>query len=176
MKNIVKGFAILLIVFLGCSLFVLSNNIGGWRLFIVKSGSMEPTITTGSLVINKYIHPTNLKTQDIVTFISPTQEREFITHRITAIKTEEEYSRISTKGDNNTIHDPWSVPGGSVVGKVMFTIPLMGYVMSFLQSKIGILLFILIPSIYIVVEEIFYVYELFKKKREKITLAMRTSD
>jgi len=164
MKNIFKTVAIIVVLFFGLCLFVLSIHIGGWRVFIVKSGSMEPTIHTGSMVISRYTHPSLLKTHDIITFVGPTKEREFITHRITKITDTNEYISIKTKGDKNNAEDVWDVPGGSVVGKVLAVIPYIGYVLAFAQSKIGILLFILIPSIFILVEEVSFIISVLRKK------------
>lgn len=165
MKKIVRSSSLILVLFFGILMFASSNNITGLRSFIVKSGSMEPTIPTGSLVVTTNTHPAYLKQSDVITFIRPTEERDLITHRITRITNDNDYIRILTKGDNNSKADNWEVGGGNVVGKVAFSVPYLGYVFSFAQSKLGILLFILIPAIFILVEEIAYVINLFKNKK-----------
>lgn len=167
MKQFIKVFLVLLIVFFGFSLFILSNHIGGWRSFIVMSGSMEPAIQTGSLVFTHYIHPSQLQQNDVITFIRPAKEHDFITHRISGIQTKDELTIIKTKGDHNQVQDPWTLAGGGVVGKVIFWIPFLGYFMAFLSSKLGIFLFVLVPSVYILIEEIHYMRSLFRKKIEQ---------
>jgi signal peptidase len=167
MKHFIKGFFIITILFFGFSLFILSNHIGGWRSCIVISGSMEPTVPTGSLVFTEYLHPSVLQQGDIITFIRPAKEHDFITHRIASVQTKDELTTIHTKGDHNQVSDPWVLAGGGVVGKVMFWIPLLGYFMAFLSSKTGIFLFVLVPSVYIVIEEINYIKALLKKHTEK---------
>lgn len=167
MKNIIKNFIILIVLFLGLSLFFLSHTIGGWRMFIVKSGSMEPTIATGSLIFTDDTQQTTLQKDDIITFVSPSREPSFITHRITKIKNSTGEIDITTKGDNNKLEDEWKITQKDVVGKVRLTLPYLGYAMAFVQSKLGILLFILIPSIYIIVEEIHVLSNLLSKKEKQ---------
>jgi hypothetical protein len=69
---------------------------------------------------------------------------------------------LKTKGDNNKNVDTWNLAGGGVVGKMFYSIPYLGYLLSFSQTKIGILLFILLPATYIILDEILKVFRLFK--------------
>lgn len=155
MKIIVKLIVIIFVITVGLILFILENKIAGWRAFIVSSGSMEPNIKTGSLLITNYLKPNNLVKGDIITFIPPIKQREFVTHRISEISQKESVVIIKTKGDNNKTLDPWILAGGGVVGKVFLTIPSLGYLFSFAQTKIGILLLVLLPAMYIIVGEIY---------------------
>jgi len=174
MKNILKGFAIFIILFFGFSLFLLSTHFGGWRAFIVMSGSMEPIIKTGSLVITQQIRPTILKTDDIITFISPTKKRKFITHRIAAVKHNGSVTIFKTKGDKNKSQDNWQLAGGGVVGKVVWTIPYVGYFFTFSKTRIGIALLILVPSLLILVSELQTLSLLIQTWKQKIPPASQT--
>lgn len=167
MKNILKGLAIFFVLFVGFIFFALNNQIGGWRAFIVSSASMQPAIQTGALVITHYVHPTHLQINDVVTFIPPIKNREFVTHRITKVIKTKNLTTFKTKGDNNNYEDSWIIAGGGVVGKVIYTIPYLGYLFSFSQTKLGILFFILLPASYIILGEITTIISLIKKKRPK---------
>lgn len=175
MKNIVKSFAFILVLVFGFFLFITSNHVAGVRSFIVKSGSMEPAIPTGALVVTKAIHPSLLRPGDVITFVRPTEERDFITHRVAGISTRNDYISIKTKGDNNNVPDNWQVGGGNVIGKVNLAVPWLGYILSFVQSKIGILLFILIPAIYILVEEVSTIIKMFRKQESYATESVETA-
>jgi len=155
MKRFLKIFGITFVILVGALLFTLSHQIGGWRAFIITSASMEPTIATGSLIITRVTAPNALQKNDIITFIPPLKHREFVTHRIVEITQKNHVTTLKTKGDNNKNEDPWIVAGGGVVGEIMYSIPLLGYLFSFTQTKLGILFFILLPSTYIIVDEIF---------------------
>lgn len=163
MKKYFESIALVFVFVFGIFLFLTSYNIGGLRLFIVKSGSMEPTIQTGAVVLTHSIHPSFLKQGDVITFISPTKEQTLVTHRVLGISTKNDYTSIQTKGDNNKAADNWQVGGGNVIGKVSFSVPWFGYFLTFAQSKFGILLFILIPAIYILVEEVSAIIAMFRK-------------
>lgn len=164
-KNIIKSILIVLVVICGLFFFSLSNQLGGWRGFVVSSASMDPTLTTGSLVLTKAIQPMQLKSGDIITFISPTKDRQFITHRISKLVQKEKPISFKTKGDNNNNEDNWILAGGGVVGKVMVTVPYLGYLLSFSQTKLGIILFILLPALWILYDELLVIGRLFKNRK-----------
>jgi len=102
--------------------FFLKSNI---KLFIVLSGSMEPVIKTGSLIFTK---PESVYKQgDIVTF-NDSQSNIPTTHRITEIN-----NLITTKGDANNISDFQKITKDKIIGKTFFSIPYIGYLISYLK-------------------------------------------
>ncbi len=167
MKNILKNFAIIIVLTLGGFLFLLSNHIGGFRAFTVMSASMEPRIATGAIVITQSIFPKDLAIGDVIIFLRPGNANEFITHRVNKKIQTEGLTTFKTKGDNNQTSDRWIVAGGSVIGKVIMTIPYLGYVLSFSQTKIGIALFILIPAFFILLDELNTLLKLFTNRKKK---------
>jgi signal peptidase len=166
MKNFFKTLAIVFVLLFGASLFILSNQVGGWRGFTVMSGSMEPEIHTGALVITQRVLPSTLKENDIITFSRPTDNHEFITHRVFQVIERGSFYTFKTKGDANPKEDNWTLAQGGIVGKVDANIPYLGYLLSFSQTKIGLLLFILIPAIFIIVDEISNIIGLLKKDKK----------
>jgi signal peptidase I len=166
MKKIFKSFAIILILFFGAGLFMLSNQIGGIRAFTVMSGSMTPIIPTGALVFTKQILPQALSSGDIITFIKPDRGRQFITHRISDTVQKDGIPMFTTRGDANPTKDPWQIAGGAVVGEVVFTIPYLGYILAFAKTKLGLILFILIPSFFILLSEFLQIISLLKSRKK----------
>lgn len=73
---------------------------GGFQLFVVESGSMEPTLPVGSVILNR--RPQNaaaLQERDIITF--RTSSGAIVTHRILeVIHREDNLVLYRTKGDN----------------------------------------------------------------------------
>ncbi|PJA51231.1 signal peptidase I, partial [Candidatus Shapirobacteria bacterium CG_4_9_14_3_um_filter_36_12] len=86
------------------------------RTYVVVSGSMEPTIKTGSIVLTKPVNPKEIKVGDIVAFTSPSNSKDVILHRIFGIKSESPL-RFSTKGDNNNPPDAWDLMDVGILGK-----------------------------------------------------------
>jgi len=108
----------------------------GWRLDAVLSGSMEPELKVGSIVITRPVQAEDISTGDVVTFRSPTSDLPIV-HRVVA---SEDGSFFQTKGDANEIADPLAVPAQDIVGKVCFHIPYLGYVANFVKTPFGIVL------------------------------------
>lgn len=94
----------------------------------VLSGSMSPTFNRGdAVIINKLTkqEKNELKKGDIIQFISGTK---YVVHRIYRV-TNDEYGNKAfiTKGDHNNAPDSDKVSLDNVIGKVSFSIPLIGY-------------------------------------------------
>lgn len=94
----------------------------------VLSGSMSPTFNRGdAVIINKLTkqEKNELKKGDIIQFISGTK---YVVHRIYKV-TNDEYGNKAfiTKGDHNNAPDSDKVSLDNVIGKVSFSIPLIGY-------------------------------------------------
>jgi signal peptidase len=75
-------------------------NLFGFQLFAVESGSMDPTLKIGTIILTKRPKdPAALEKGDIVTF--ETTAGAIVTHRIVAVTTEESgKTAYQTKGDN----------------------------------------------------------------------------
>ena len=104
----------------------------GVKPFVVLSGSMEPTIPTGSCVFVN-TKDRDVSEGDIITFSLSTGENTgvFVTHRVNKITDD---GLIQTKGDNNDNPDGY-LEKDAVVGTVIFHVPVLGQVLDFLQSK-----------------------------------------
>ena len=94
----------------------------------VLSGSMSPTFNRGdAVIINKLTkqEKNELKKGDIIQFISGTK---YVVHRINKV-TNDEYGNKAfiTKGDHNNAPDSDQVSLDNVIGKVSFSVPLIGY-------------------------------------------------
>jgi signal peptidase len=127
----------------------------------VYTGSMEPAIPVGSVVVTKPVNPETLKTGDIICF--KLSEPTSITHRIINITNE----GFITKGDANEDPDQWIVKKENVIGKLILTIPYIGYIGYFVRTPIGLILLIVLPASLIIIIEIRnIVKELRKQKQE----------
>ena len=120
----------------------------GWQVDTVLSGSMEPAIPTGSILVSRTVASDSINVGDIITFSGSGRDR-FITHRVTAIDRTNGIV-FTTKGDANNAEDPYPVPAENVVGKVMVHIPFLGFIFSFVKTPLGILLMLVIPGLLII--------------------------
>lgn len=118
-------------------------NIFGYKSYIIKTNSMEPTISTNDVVITKKVEKEDIKVGDVITFF---QEEEVITHRITKIDDNGDYT---TKGDNNNIEDTFKITYENIEGKHILTIPYLGAIVQALDNQIIFLIITLIVLIFI---------------------------
>ena len=116
-------------------------NIFGYKSFIIKTNSMEPTIDINDVIITKKVQEEEIKVQDIITFI---KDNEVITHRITKIENEENIKKYTTKGDNNNIEDSFKITYDNIEGKHILTIPNLGVIVKVLENQIIFLIILLI--------------------------------
>lgn len=129
----------------------------GWRIDVVLSGSMEPAVQTGSVVIVRPIGPEEIRTGDIIMYSSP-DRTSLITHRVVKI----EYTpglRFVTKGDANNNSDINPIQPDQILGIVTFTIPFLGYLTQFIRTPLGFILFFLTPAAILIGSEMFHLWD-----------------
>lgn len=105
----------------------------GYEPAIVMSGSMEPAYHTGSVLLVDKKQKEQVKIGDTIAF---NRAGEYIAHRI--VKTCDQ--GYITRGDANDSCDPWVVAYSDVKGKVVMSIPELGYVFKILSGTAGIII------------------------------------
>jgi len=157
---ILIGALALIVLLLVVSVFPITGN---FKLLVVKSGSMEPSINTGGLVIVKPVD--EYKIGDVVSFGEITKTKDLTTHRIHDIRVVSGEVFYITKGDANNAPDQTEIRKKDIVGKVLFDIPYLGFAIDFAKKPIGFALIIIIPAVAIVVDEIKKIFKEVKKKK-----------
>ncbi|MFY9801295.1 MAG: signal peptidase I [Methanoregula sp.] len=153
LKSVGRIAAILLLLFIiSGSLFTIISPFFGWRGEVVISGSMEPAIQTGSVVIVHPIVPDTIQKGDIIMYYSP-DRTSLITHRVVDVKSEPTL-RFITRGDANNNSDINPVVPGQIVGIVAFTIPYLGLLTQFIKTPLGFTLFFLVPAVILIGREV----------------------
>ena len=118
-----------------------------YQALIVRSGSMSPTIPTGSIVFYRKIAASKVKVGDIIVFTKPGSVNEKVTHRVYQIHHDSTGEYFLTKGDANGTPDDWHVPAVGTGWIAAFHVPTVGYALSYLQSTLARLLLLVIPAI-----------------------------
>jgi signal peptidase len=101
-----------------------------YRTFTVLSGSMEPTIPTGSVIVLRPTAAETLVAGDVITFTHPSRGNALVTHRISSVTVEDGKRFFLTKGDANAEPDAWRIPATGPGWKVAFHVPKAGYVLT----------------------------------------------
>ncbi len=138
---------------------------GNYKVKIVLSGSMEPEIKTGSIVV---IRPAdNYGIGDIITFGKDTKKDIPTTHRIIKTRVVGGKMLYTTKGDANNGPDGKEIRENEIAGKMMFSVPFLGYMIDFAKKPAGFAIIIIIPAIVIVYDEIKKIWKEMRKIRKK---------
>lgn len=125
---------------------------GNYKVMVVLSGSMEPAIKVGSVVVVKPV--ANYEVGDIITFGPMGKNKMPITHRIAEIKEKEGRMIYVTKGDANDSTDSNEVPKNQIVGKALFSVPYIGYAVDTAKKPLGFAFIIIVPAAIIIFDEV----------------------
>lgn len=161
--SVATSLLLVLVIALCGFLFIGKMNGGKTTLFgseimVVLSGSMAPTFNTGSIVAVKPIPFEQIKQGDIITF-KDVDDRT-VTHRVMEISE----GKLITKGDANDGKDSTPVTKDRVIGQVQYSVPMLGYMVEFIKSKIGMLLFLGVPGLYLIVTQIWKLIRMMKEE------------
>ena len=118
-----------------------------YQALVVRSGSMSPTIPTGSIVFYRKTTAAKVKVGDVIVFAKPGSPNEKVTHRVFKIGQSSTGPYFITKGDANGTADDWRVPAVGTGWIASFHVPKAGYALVYLQSGLARLLLLVIPAI-----------------------------
>ena len=138
--------------------------------YIIVSPSMVPTINVEDGIIIQRIEPEHIKQGDIISFLATESyyRGKVITHRVIGIeKSSDGKLLFRTKGDHNNVADSFLVNEENVYGKVIFRIPMLGYIRQFLSTYFGLILCIVIPFLYLILSEVVRVRRMISSKEKQ---------
>lgn len=129
-----------------------TNILGGYRLYSVLTGSMEPTLPVSSLLVVKG-QTAPYAVGDVITFEQP-GERRLVTHRIVEVEPTENSLVYRTKGDANPVMDSWLLTQSDIKGKMLRHVPQLGKAVTLLNSPVGIGLLVVLPALVLAYQDI----------------------
>ncbi|WP_374712482.1 signal peptidase I [Symbiobacterium terraclitae] len=128
----------------------------GYKVLSVLSGSMEPAIKPGDVIIVEPLKPDHeIKEGDVITFRAADASDMLITHRVVGIvSVNGEPTAYVTKGDNNDAVDLSPVSRSQVVGIQRWRVPYYGYLREFMRKPVGIVSLVIAPGVLLIAMEI----------------------
>ncbi len=142
MKIAVRAVSIILGLIVAGLAFVFFSP--DYALYFVRSESMKPAINIGDMVIAGPagaaggIEPGGIVTYEL--------GKDLITHRVLSV----DGNTLITKGDANEDPDPNPVQFAQVKSRYLFKIPYVGYLTSFVRTRPGWFLAIILPAMVLV--------------------------
>lgn len=132
---------------------------GGYRLYSVLTGSMEPTFAPGALVAVRRIPDVGaVAVGDVISFQQPGQPNRIVTHRVHGVEAAGSATFFQTKGDANPSADPWRVSYGHLVGTVVWSVPVVGGLLTALHSPWAVALLVWLPVLLLAFHELYTIH------------------
>ena len=162
-KGVIKDIVIVgvgvLVIWFGLTLAFGTQN----PFYVVASGSMIPELEIYDVLIVQGHEPfEDLEIGDIIVFNRPSDHNRVIVHRVVSI-IDDDPKTLRTQGDAN----PASIPGTDFpiteeeyIGKVVYTLPQVGYVTQLLKPPINYVIIVVVIGIMVV-------KQITKRKKEK---------
>ncbi|TFD26558.1 signal peptidase I [Cryobacterium lyxosi] len=126
-----KGTVILLLVLVAVltPVTLIATGALPYRAYVVRTGSMAPTISPASVVI---VEADQYEVGQVITF---RRHGDRTTHRLVAVNDD---ASLTTKGDANDEVDPFTVPRSDVIGGMTAFVPNLGYLVVYLQNPLAL--------------------------------------
>lgn len=126
---------------------------------------MEPAIQTGAVVVVKPAAEYNIG--DVITFKGLAVDNALVTHRISDSYAKNNEAVFITKGDANETPDKLEVKYDRILGRQLFSIPYLGYILEFMKKPAGFALVAILPASTIVLGEAINIKrEIFRKQSQ----------
>lgn len=119
----------------------------GDRSFTVLSGSMTPAIETGDVVVTEPIAPSAARVGDIVTFSDPEGTGKLFSHRVQSVQAGGGQFHFVTRGDANTSTERWNIAADGTLGRVVYRVPKVGWVLAWAGTGPGRLGLLVLPAL-----------------------------
>lgn len=132
------------------------------RPLTVLSGSMEPELRAGDVVLARSIPALEARPGDIVTFRAPAAAvttagaggRPLITHRVRRMEARGRKVVFVTKGDANNTVERWQVDADETVSRAEVRVPMLGHAFAFAGSGGGTVVLVVLPLLALAVLEV----------------------
>jgi len=127
---------VLLVCVLAFFGIALGPHLFGYRTATMLTGSMEPGIMPGDVVVTVPKPTSELKVGDVISYQIPIEDHRVETHRVTKIvRGKDGSTTIVTKGDNNPNVDPWTATlSDDTVWEARAVVPKLGTAIRVLRT------------------------------------------
>ncbi|QKY18066.1 signal peptidase I [Halorubrum sp. CBA1229] len=148
------GLLLLIAIVIPFVIYAVPGVVGAEGSYVVLSGSMEPTINTGDVVVVDDVDPADIEERDVITYLRSGSDTP-TTHRVVGINEDGGERSFVTQGDANDDPDASPVAASEVRGQVVFTIPYIGYVIQFGSTTTGFVALVVVPFALLLLSEVY---------------------
>lgn len=131
----------MLVAACGLLLWSVAPALLGWQVTVVLTGSMEPAIRPGDVLIAQPVAPASLHPGQVALFTDPTHPGRLLAHRVVDVLPD---SLLTTKGDANAVADSTPVAPADVHGLGRLLVPMIGLPVLWLRTGQWVQLLVLL--------------------------------
>lgn len=109
---------------------------GGAQSYTILTGSMQPKMPPGTLVVVKPVDPQDISIGNVITYQLVSGEPAVVTHRVVGVGANgKSESVFITQGDANNTADALQVTEAQVMGRLWYAMPYVGHVNNLINGK-----------------------------------------
>lgn len=153
------GLLVLFAIVVPFVIYAIPQVAGADQSYVVLSGSMEPEISPGDVILVEEVDASSIEEGDVITFVRSDDARP-TTHRVEEVSDRDGDPEFVTKGDANENPDQEPVAASQVQGRIPsigghpFVIPLIGHVIQFAGTQLGFATLVVLPIALFVLSEV----------------------
>ena len=146
-----------------------SNNnlsLGGYRLFTIVTGSMEPKYKVGDMVLAKEVKAKDIEVLDDVVYNGKEDDfnGKIVAHQVIKKEVKNEKYSFITKGIANQSEDP-KINEDQIIGKIIYKTVILSFITKIVNNLYGFYFLLFVPIVVLTFIEIIKAIE--EKKEEK---------
>lgn len=120
------------LILLAVALLFVVSFLQGYRLLVISSGSMTPSLGIGDIIV---IEPRSIQSISVGDIVAFSNGVNIIVHRV--VNEASDGGCLVTRGDANDVNDPLWACSNTILGRVVFRVPYIGYPFLIAVSAIG---------------------------------------
>jgi signal peptidase I len=125
----------------------------GDESFVVSAREMQPTLQAGDLAVINPTRADTLAAGDVVTYRTPQDPDSVLTRRVLAVSSDSlGRLNLQVRGDAEPITEQVTVMPNAVLGRLQYSLPHLGLVVTFVNQTAGKLLLIGLPALLLLAE------------------------
>ena len=127
---------VLILGVVGLAVAAQAAPLAGGAVLAVRSESMAPALAVGDLVAVQRVAPETIAVGDVITI--KLASGSTVTHRVVAVTPTDQGPLFQTRGDANGGVDPVAIRADQVVGRMAFSLPLLGFLLAMIAMPTGL--------------------------------------
>ena len=130
------AWAVILVASLAVAVGVLIPRIGGATPYTILTGSMQPHLPPGTLVVVKPVPVEQIGVGSVITYQLESGEPTVVTHRVVSVvQGTDGEPRFITRGDANGANDAEPVLPIQVRGALWYAVPRLGWISNAMEQE-----------------------------------------